>query len=109
MTEKVFDTLATESFSNDKQTIQFFQSQNELLQDQVTSLQSLLIEKSSAYQNLQDKLNDTLLLVRERDTELRILTKEKESISDKLMEQKLEVLKLRSDGGGHSTFRDLRR
>ena len=54
-------------------------------------------------------MNDTLLLVRERDTELRILTKEKESISEKLMEQKLEVLKMRNDGGGHNTFRDLRR
>ena len=109
MNEQVFDSQVSESFSCDKQTIHFLQSQNELLQDQVTSLQSLLIEKSSANQKIQDKLNDTLLLVRERDTELRILTKEKESISDKLMEQKLEVLKMRSDGGGHSTFRDLRR
>lgn len=44
---------------------------------------------------------------------MRILTKEKDSLSDKLMEQKLEVLKLKNDigggSGGHSTFREIRR
>jgi hypothetical protein len=44
--------------------------------------------------------------VREKDAELRILSKEKDNLGEKLMEQKLEVMKLKNEGG--RTARELR-
>lgn len=88
MTDNILDQELSTKFpaTTHKQTMLFLQSENELLQDQVTSLQHQLFTKNKNCQSVQDKLNDALLLIREKDTEIRILNKEKESLTDKLMD-----------------------
>lgn len=75
----------------------FLESQNELLNDQVIELQKLNLKYRQEVNKLQQENKGTMWMIKEKDTEIRLITKEKDQLHEKILENRLEQIQAKDD------------
>ena len=70
----------------------FSQSQNEVLQEDLLKQQRIAWNYKDQYTKVKNELDGLHWIITEKDTEIRILQKDKDYLNEKLIDQKLEYL-----------------
>lgn len=75
----------------------FLESQNELLNDQVAELQRLNLRYKQEVAQLQQEIKGNVWMIKEKDTEIRLITKEKDLLHERILENRLEQIQSKDD------------
>ena len=75
----------------------FLESENELLRDELDQLKRINLKQKQEIENLNSENKGTMWIIKEKDTEIRLISREKDLLQDKVLENRLEQLQGRDD------------